>query len=120
MGGGIHRLTRQIPEKLAMGRLLTGRRIHAQEACTVGFVNQVVAADQPMKTVDAWLADIRAGTPLALRVTKQVARRNLDYPALEEALQGEYPTVDVMIASEDAIEGTLAFAEKREPKWKGM
>jgi len=60
-----------------------------------------------------------ACTPLALRATKQVARRNLDYPTLAEAIRGDYPAAVKMQESEDAVEGPRAFAEKRVPAWQG-
>jgi crotonobetainyl-CoA hydratase len=60
-----------------------------------------------------------ACAPLALRATKQVARRNLDFLTLAEALRGDYPAATVMVDSDDAEEGPRAFAEKRVPLWQG-
>ncbi len=119
MGGGVHRLVRQLPDKVAMGLLLTGRQMNAQEALHCGLVNQVAPAAQLNSAVDAWLADMLACAPLALRATKQVARRNLDYPTLEDAILADYPATQAMLASADAAEGPRAFAEKRPPRWQG-
>jgi enoyl-CoA hydratase/carnithine racemase len=69
--------------------------------------------------VDEWVGDILACAPLALRATKQVARRNLDYATLAEAILAEYPAAAAMLASADAEEGPIAFAEKRPPRWQG-
>jgi enoyl-CoA hydratase/carnithine racemase len=119
MGGGVHRLVRQLPDKVAMGMLLTGRQITAHEALDYGLVNQVVPGAQLDSAVDEWVADMLACAPLALRATKQVARRNLDYPTLAEAIVAEYPAAAAMLASADAEEGPIAFAEKRPPRWQG-
>ena len=69
--------------------------------------------------VQDWVEDMLACAPLALRATKQVARRNLDYSSLAEALRGDYPAAERMLESEDAVEGPRAFAEKRAPVWRG-
>ncbi len=119
MGGGVHRLVRQVPDKVAMGILLTGRKFSAKEALDYGLVNEVVPGEALDSAVDAWVDDMLACAPLALRATKQVARRNLDFASLEEAVRAEYPAAEEMLGSEDAVEGPRAFAEKRAPVWRG-
>lgn len=119
MSGGVHRLVRQLPDKLAMGLLLTGRHFSAQEALAYGLVNEVVPGARLDDAVQVWVEDMLACAPLALRATKQVARRNLDYPTLAEAIRGDYPAAQRMQESEDAVEGPRAFAAKRAPAWQG-
>ncbi len=119
MGGGVHRLVRQLPDKVAMGLLLTGRQVSAQDALAYGLVNEVVPGARLDDAVHVWVEDMLACAPLALRATKQVARRNLDHPALADAVRGDYPAVEKMLRSEDAVEGPRAFAEKRAPVWRG-
>lgn len=119
MGGGVHRLVRQLPDKVAMGFLLTGRQFSAREALAFGLVNEVVPGDSLDSAVQSWVEDILACAPLALRATKQVARRNLDYASLADAIRADYPAAARMLASEDAVEGPRAFAEKRAPVWRG-
>ena len=119
MGGGVHRLVRQLPDKVAMGLLLTGRQFSAQEALAYGLVNQVVPGERLDSAVNGWIEDMLACAPLALRATKQVARRNLDHATLAEAIRARYPAAERMLNSEDAVEGPRAFAEKRSPVWRG-
>ena len=119
MGGGVHRLVRQLPDKVAMGLLLTGRQFSAQEALAYGLVNQVVPVERLDSAVNDWIEDMLACAPLALRATKQVARRNLDHAPLAEAIRAGYPAAQSMLNSEDAVEGPRAFAEKRPPVWRG-
>jgi len=119
MGGGVHRLVRQLPDKVAMGLLLTGRQFSAQEALAYGLVNEVVPGERLDDAVQVWVEDMLACAPLALRATKQVARRNLDFPTLAAAMRGDYPAAERMLESEDAVEGPRAFAEKRAPVWRG-
>jgi len=119
MGGGVHRLVRQLPDKVAMGFLLTGRQFSAREALAFGLVNEVVPGDSLDSAVQSWVEDILACAPLALRATKQVARRNLDYASLADAIRADYPAAARMLESDDAVEGPRAFAEKRAPVWRG-
>lgn len=119
MSGGVHRLVRQLPDKVAMGILLTARQFSAQEAMAYGLVNEVVPIEKLDGAVQSWVDDLLDCAPLALRATKQVARRNLDYVTLEEAVRADYPAAQKMQASKDAIEGPRAFAEKRAPIWLG-
>lgn len=118
--GGMQRLSRMIPLKKAMGMLLTGRHVSAQEGSDLGFVTEVVPHAELMKAARRWASDILACSPMSVRATKQVVMRSLDTPALETAMHNlDYPAFVAMTGSEDTVEGPRAFAEKRKPDWKG-
>ena len=116
--GGVHRLPRQIPQKLAMGMMLTGKRITAQEAYRIGLVNEVVPLADMMPTAERWASEILEGAPLSVRASKQMALSGLDWP-LDIAMDRTYSEFDRAMASDDFVEGPRAFAEKRKPLWTG-
>jgi crotonobetainyl-CoA hydratase len=121
VGGGVHRLVRQIGLKRAMGYLLTCERISAQEGYALGFVNEVVPAADLAAAVQGWCDRILLSAPLAIRATKEAAMRGLDEPSLEAAMRNQlgYPEFNAWRVSEDLREGARAFAERRPPVWKG-
>jgi crotonobetainyl-CoA hydratase len=118
LDGGMVLLPRLVPEKWAMGVLLTGRRVPASEAHRMGLVNEVVPRNELDDAVDRWVRDVLACAPLSLRAIKQVVKRT---PGLSagEAQALRLPAVMAALASEDAEEGVRAFREKRPPKWSG-
>jgi len=116
--GGVHRLPRMIPHKIALGYILTGRHMTAQEAHRWGIVNEVVPLADLMATVHKWADDILACAPLSIRASKQAALMGLGQP-LEMALNLNYTEALKMRHSEDTVEGPRAFAEKRPPRWQG-
>ncbi|SNT34394.1 crotonobetainyl-CoA hydratase/dehydration protein DpgD [Noviherbaspirillum humi] len=118
MAGGVHRLPRQLPQKVAMGLMLTGRVLPAARAYELGLVNQVVPPAELDAAVDAWVADMLECAPLSLQSTKQCALLGLGQP-LEQAMMAVYPLEEKRKASADTIEGPKAFAEKRKPQWTG-
>lgn len=118
--GGLQRLPRMIPLKHAMGMMLTGRRVSAEEGYRLGFVTAVTPHANLMTEARRWAAEILECSPVSLRATKQVAMRARDVPSLEQAMQNHhYPAYVAMGTSEDTVEGPKAFAEKRKPVWKG-
>jgi dehydration protein DpgD len=116
--GGTFRLPRQIPLKVAMGHLLTGRHITAQRAYELGLVNEVTTLDNLDAAVQTWVDDILAAAPLSIRATKQMVLDSFGLP-VRDAFARTYDWDDRRRHSEDAIEGPRAFAEKRSPRWTG-
>ncbi len=121
LGGGLHRLPRQIGLKQAMGLILTSRRVSADEGYRMGFVNEVVPHDRLEETVSGYCKDILKGAPIAIEASKMTVQRGLSEDSLKEAMKAQesYPEFTTWRKSEDAIEGIKAFAKKRKPQWTG-
>jgi crotonobetainyl-CoA hydratase len=118
LDGGMVLLQRQIGYRAAMGMLLTGRRVSAEEALRSGLINEVVPREGLDAAVDRWLADILACAPLSLRAIKQTVRRTAQLAATEAQAQ-RLPALMECLASSDGEEGVRAFREKRPPVWTG-
>jgi dehydration protein DpgD len=117
--GGVFRLTRQIPFKVAMGLLMTGRRMDAKRAFELGLINEVVPAARLDACVDEWVSSILGCAPPAVRAIKQVALGSA-HLSLEQAFSAHYPAEDLRRTSQDCKEGPLAFVERRSPQWRGL
>ena len=116
--GGVHRLPRQIPYHVAMGMILTARRVGARDAERYGLVNEVVPAGELMAAARRWAGEILECAPLSIRASKEAAVVGLGMP-LTQALAHPFPGAGRMHASADFVEGPRAFAEKRKPNWTG-
>ncbi|WP_327237948.1 enoyl-CoA hydratase-related protein [Streptomyces sp. NBC_01317] len=116
--GGVFRLVRQMPQKVALGHLLTGRRLSAATALHFGLVNEVVAREQLDNCVEEWTSDLVRSAPLSVRAIKEAALTSVDLP-LAEAFTTRYTWEERRRHSNDAVEGPRAFAEKRDPIWSG-
>jgi enoyl-CoA hydratase len=116
--GALIRLPKRIPYHVAMELALTGDPISAERARELGIVNRVT---EPGGAVDAALelaAEIARNGPLALAASKKIVASALDWDEAE-AWQKQGELSGPVFASEDAREGAIAFAEKRDPVWKG-
>ncbi|MDG2272394.1 MAG: crotonase/enoyl-CoA hydratase family protein [Halioglobus sp.] len=116
--GGLIKLPRQIPKRLAMELALTGDFIGAQRAYDIGLINQVVPAGTALEAARALAAGIVANGPLAVAISKQVVLQSEDWSG-DDMWQKQQELTMPVFTSEDAIEGSVAFAEKRAPNWKG-
>ena len=117
-GGALLRLPRTLPRNLAMELALTGEPIDAERAHTLGLVNRLSEPGEAVSEAISFAATIAANGPLALTATKRVLNEAVDWPDTEFfARQGEI--VAPVMSSEDAREGSIAFAERREPVWHG-
>lgn len=119
--GGLLRLHRQIPPKVAAHAALTGEPLDAATALRWGLVNEVVPADQVVARALQLARQIAANAPLAVRASKRIMRRSVEFgsdwdPAIWDMNEAEFGEVR---RSEDAKEGPRAFAEKRPPRWQG-
>ncbi len=116
--GGVHRLPRMIPQKAALGIILTGRRVPAKEGQQLGFVNEVVPVGEALTGAMRWAQMILECSPIATRASKEAVFQGLDMPTLEQAVSTMYATQKSNTESQDFLEGPKAFAEKRKPNWK--
>jgi enoyl-CoA hydratase len=111
-------LPKLIPMAAALELVMTAKPITAQRAYEIGFVNRVVPKDRLMEEAEALARQIIANAPLSIRYFKELAYRGVDMsePALAALTRHLY---DQLLRTEDAKEGPRAFAEKRQPQWKG-
>ncbi|MDA8184586.1 MAG: crotonase/enoyl-CoA hydratase family protein [Actinomycetota bacterium] len=116
--GGLIRLPKRLPMAIALELGLTGDPIDAKRALELGLVNRVVPAERLMDEALSLAGTIAENAPLAVRWTKKVMRQAADLPEAEGwKLNAE--AVGVVFSSKDAMEGPVAFAEKRKPNWRG-
>ena len=115
--GGTQRALKQLPYAIAMEMLLLGRRLTAQEALAYGLINKLVPLKQLMPTAEEYARKLCDNGPLALRAIKELAIRSQSIP-LEHGLRLEESFQEFLRTTEDAKEGTRAFAEKRKPVYK--
>lgn len=116
--GGVFRLTRQIPFKLAMEMLLTGKRISAQEAHALGVVNQVASKERLAEAVNTLTDEVLSCSPMSTRAIKNIAYESAS-KSLPDAFSAEYVSEQLRLQSRDMVEGVDAFLEKRAPNWSG-
>ena len=116
--GGIIRLSRRIPQGIALEYALTGRRISALEGHRLGLVNRLVESGEALAGAFELAEEIARNAPLSVETTKRIMRESLGW-AEEDIWDRQRPLVDAVLASADATEGARAFAEKRLPVWRG-
>jgi enoyl-CoA hydratase len=116
--GGLLRLQHRIPYHAAMRMVLTGERVPAADLHRAGLISNVVPAGQALAAARELAGRVAANAPLAVAASKRVIAESPGWPAGEEsARQGEI--IGAVFASADAMEGAVAFAEKRAPVWRG-
>ena len=117
-GGALFRLPRALPRNVALELALTGDPIDAERAHALGLVNRLTDPGDALAAALALAETIAANGPLALAATKRVMREAPDWPDAEFFAR-QRPIIDPVFTSEDAREGATAFAERRDPVWKG-
>lgn len=116
------RLPKRLPYHVAMEMLMTGRWMEAEEANRWGLVNEVAPDGELMTRARAWADQLAGGPPLVFAAIKEVVREAEGRPfqqTLDMINNRELPTISTLYNSEDQLEGARAFAEKREPVWRG-
>ncbi len=114
------RLPRFVPPNIAREMLISGRRMSATEAQSWGIVNQVTTSDELMPAARQLAEKICLAAPLSVAAVLELMRE-LETVSTQDAMQvlRQSSTYRSAIDSQDAIEGTKAFTEKRTPKWQG-
>lgn len=116
------KLPKRIPYHIAMELLLTGRWLDAEEAHHWGFVNEILAADQLITRAWELARLLASGPPLVMAAIKEVVRdaeASKFQDSLNRITTRQIESIDTLYGSEDMLEGFNAFAEKRDPNWKG-
>ena len=121
--GGLLRLPKSLPTRLAREMILTGRRLDASEALSAGLVSRVADPERLLDVALALAQEIIAGAPLAIKAARDILRatENLEVAAgftlMRSGVLSSYRT---MLGSQDALEGPRAFAERRPSRWLGQ
>lgn len=117
-GGGTQRLTRAVGKYKAMEMILTGKRIGAEDAKTLGLVSRVVPKEAYLEEAKKVAQEIASKSPVAIRMAKMAVNKSFEM-GLGNAIDFERELFYLLFASEDAKEGMRAFLEKRKPEFKG-
>jgi enoyl-CoA hydratase/carnithine racemase len=118
--GGLVRLPRAIPQKVANELILTGRRIGADEARQLGVVNRIAPEGQALQAARELAAEILDGSPTSVRLSLKLMEQTQGIADTLDAVNAPNDLVDELMTSADAIEGMTAFALKRKPEWKNQ
>ena len=118
-GGALLHLPSRIPYHVAMELALTGDPITAERGHELGLVNRVAEPDHAVTEALTLAAEIAANGPLALIGSKRIIQESRDWP-LDEMWERQGRIAEPIMSSEDAQEGSKAFAEKRDPEWRGV
>jgi enoyl-CoA hydratase len=116
--GGTQRLTRAVGKAIAMEMVLNNRTLFAEEAAQFGLVNRVVPVERYLEEALALANELAARAPLAIQLGKEAVNHAFE-SFLSDGLKDERRAFYYLFASEDQKEGMRAFAEKRNPEWKG-
>jgi enoyl-CoA hydratase len=116
--GGLVRLPRQLPIKIASEIVLTGDPFAASVLATHGVINRVVPEGQALDAALQLARRIAANGPMAIAVSRRVLNESADW-SLEELFQRQFELTAPIFTSADAKEGAAAFTERRTPIWKG-
>ncbi|MDQ0377077.1 acetyl-CoA acetyltransferase [Amycolatopsis thermophila] len=116
--GGLVRLPRTVPPKVANDMVLTGRRLSAAEAESYGLVSRVVPAGQALTAAREVAAAILEGSPTSVRTSLRMMAEADAIADTVEAARYPSPALDDLLVSQDAFEGPAAFAQKRKPVWR--
>ena len=117
-GGGTQRLTRAVGKSKAMEMILTGNRIGAEEAKSLGLVSKVVPREAYLSEAKKVAEEIAEKSPVAIRLAKMAVNKAFEM-GLSDGLDFERELFYLLFASEDKKEGLRAFLEKRKPDFKG-
>lgn len=116
--GGLLKMPRQMPKRLAMEMALTGDPISAERAKEVGLVNIISEPGAALDEAKALANRIKQNGPLAVALSKQVIDSATDWKR-DEMMKEQFKIISPIFTSDDAKEGAAAFAEKRKPVWTG-
>ncbi len=117
-GGGTQRLSKAVGKYKAMEMVLTGKRIGAEEAKTLGLVSRVVPKEAYLSEAMKVAKEVSAKSPVAVRLAKMAVNKAFEM-GLNDGLDFERELFYLLFASEDKAEGMKAFMEKRKPEFKG-